>query len=163
RRRWEFMRLPGESIEDLNSESVAWRLLEPWGMTPATATLERHAVYTFQARWVDQWRKGRPRRPGGAAHPVPPLAVQGSCSGLRAAGDLAWKLDLALHDKAPETLLGPYASERVPQVRQVIGFSIELGKVICVPDPGAAAARDAAMIAAVKDRGPTPPLPTPAL
>jgi len=35
--------------------------------------------------------------------------------------------------------------------------------VICVPDRVAAAARDAAMIAAAKDRGPTPPLPTPAI
>ena len=163
RRRWEFMRLPGESIEDLNSESVAWRLLEPWGMTPATATLERHAVYTFQARWVDQWRKGRLLLAGDAAHQMPPFAGQGMCSGVRDAANLAWKLDLVLHDQAPETLLDTYASERVPQVRQVIGFSIELGKVICVPDPEAAAARDAAMIAAVKDRGPTPPLPTPAL
>ena len=163
RRRWEFMRLPGESIEDLNSESVAWRLLEPWGMTPATASLERHAVYTFQARWVDQWRKGRLLLAGDAAHQMPPFAGQGMCSGVRDAANLAWKLDLVLHDQAPETLLDTYASERVPQVRQVIGFSIELGKVICVPDPGAAAARDAAMIAAVKHQGPTPPLPTPAL
>lgn len=31
RRRWEFMRLPGESIEELNTTETAWRLLEPWG------------------------------------------------------------------------------------------------------------------------------------
>jgi 3-(3-hydroxy-phenyl)propionate hydroxylase len=35
--------------------------------------------------------------------------------------------------------------------------------VICVPDPAEAAARDRMMIAAVKERGPTPPLPTPAI
>ena len=29
RRRWEFMALPGETVEDLNEESTAWRLLEP--------------------------------------------------------------------------------------------------------------------------------------
>ena len=45
----------------------------------------------------------------------------------------------------------------------MVAFSIELGTVICVSDPAEAAARDAAMIAAVKDRGPTPPLPTPAI
>src|SRR5207244_6224447 len=35
--------------------------------------------------------------------------------------------------------------------------------VICVANPAEAAGRDAKMIAAVKDRGPTPPLPTPAI
>lgn len=59
RRRWEFMRLPGESIEELNTAETAWQLLEPWGMTPDNATLERHVVYHFQARWADSWRQGR--------------------------------------------------------------------------------------------------------
>ncbi len=58
RRRWEFMRLPHESIEELNNAATAWRLLAPWGLTAANATLERHAVYRFQARWVDTWRHG---------------------------------------------------------------------------------------------------------
>src|SRR5262249_43898536 len=163
RRRWEFICLTGESMEDLNSETAAWRLLGPRGMTPATASLQRHVVYAFQAHSCDQCRNCRLRLAGDAAHQMTPFAGQGMCSGVRDAANLAWKLDLVLHDQAPETLLDTYASERVPQVRQVIGFSIELGKVICVPDPEAAAARDSAMIAAVKDRGPTPPLPTPAL
>jgi hypothetical protein len=85
------------------------------------------------------------------------------CAGVRDAANLAWKLDLVLAGLAPEAILDTYASERVPQVRRVIEFSIELGKVICVPDPAAAAARDEAMIAAVKDRGASPPLPTPVI
>jgi flavoprotein hydroxylase len=163
RRRWEFMRLPGESLADLNNETTAWRLLEPWGLTRANATLERHAVYTFQARWVDDWWKARLLLAGDAAHQMPPFAGQGMCSGIRDAANLAWKLDLILRGRAPEAILATYASERAPQVRATIEFSIELGKVICVPDPAAAAARDAAMIAAAKDRGPTPPLPAPSL
>jgi 2-polyprenyl-6-methoxyphenol hydroxylase-like FAD-dependent oxidoreductase len=163
RRRWEFMRLPGETIAELDDESTAWRLLEPWGVTPDTAALERHAVYTFQARWVDTWRSGRLLVAGDAAHQMPPFAGQGMCAGIRDVANLAWKLDLVLRGAAGERLLDSYASERAPQVREAIGFSIELGKVICVADPAAAAARDVAMIAAVKDRGPTPPLPTPAI
>lgn len=38
RRRWEFMRMPGETIEELNSEQTAWRLLAPWQLTPPTAS-----------------------------------------------------------------------------------------------------------------------------
>jgi 2-polyprenyl-6-methoxyphenol hydroxylase-like FAD-dependent oxidoreductase len=163
RRRWEFMRLPGESIEDLNNEHTAWRLLQPWKMTPQNATLERHAVYTFQARWVDTWRKGRLLLAGDAAHQMPPFAGQGMCAGIRDAANLAWKLDLVLAGRAPDGLLDTYPSERIPQVQQVINFSIELGKVICVPDPAAAAARDTAMVAAVKQTGANPPLPSPAI
>ena len=159
RRRWEFMRLPDERIEDLNTEATAWRLLEPWGMTPAKATLERHAVYTFRARWVDSWRKGSVLIAGDAAHLMPPFAGQGMCAGMRDACNLAWKLDLLLAAKAGDALLDTYASERIPQVRAVINFSIELGKVICVADVEQAAARDAAMIGTAKELGVAPPLP----
>jgi 2-polyprenyl-6-methoxyphenol hydroxylase-like FAD-dependent oxidoreductase len=163
RRRWEFMRLPGETIEELNNEATAWRLLDPWNLTPTNATLERHAVYTFQARWADEWRKGRIFLAGDAAHQMPPFAGQGMCSGIRDAANLAWKLDLVLGGKAADRLLDTYASERIPQVRQLVDFSIGLGKVICVADPAEAAARDAAMIAAAREKGLTPPLPTPAI
>jgi len=163
RRRWEFMRLPGESIDDLNNEHTAWRLLAPWDITPQNATLERHAVYTFQARWVDTWRNGRALLAGDAAHQMPPFAGQGMCAGMRDAANLAWKLDLVLAGKAPDALLDTYATERVPQVRQVINFSIELGKVICVADAAAAAARDAAMTASALHTGLAPPLPAPAI
>jgi flavoprotein hydroxylase len=161
RRRWEFMRLPGESTEELDNEATAWRLLQPWGVTPANATLERHAVYRFQARWVDTWRAGRVLLAGDAAHQMPPFAGQGMCSGLRDAANLAWKLDLVLADKASPALLDTYATERVPHVRAVIDFSMGLGKVICIADAAEAAARDAVMIAAAKERQmavPPPPL-----
>jgi 3-(3-hydroxy-phenyl)propionate hydroxylase len=157
RRRWEFMRLPDESIDDLNSESTAWRLLEAWGFTADNATLERHAVYRFQARWVDTWRRGGMLIAGDAAHQMPPFAGQGMCSGLRDAANLAWKLDLVLSGKAPEKLLDTYASERVPHVQAVINFSMELGKVICIADRAQAEARDRAMIAAVKAGTSLPP------
>jgi len=160
RRRWEFMRLPGEAIEELNSEATAWRLLAPWGVTAGNATLERHTVYRFQARWVDRWRKGRLLLAGDAAHQMPPFAGQGMCAGLRDAANLAWKLDLVLAGTAPETLLDTYATERVPQVRAMIDFSMALGRVICVADPAECAARDAAMIGAGK--GP-PPVAAPPL
>jgi len=159
RRRWEFMCLPHESLDELHDEARAWELLEPWDVHPANARLERHAVYTFNARCADQWRAGRVFLAGDAAHLMPPFAGQGMCSGLRDAANLAWKLDLVLDGLADDALLDTYQSERLPSATAAIGFSIDLGKVICVPDPAEAAARDEAMAAGVDGTGPPPGLP----
>jgi 2-polyprenyl-6-methoxyphenol hydroxylase-like FAD-dependent oxidoreductase len=149
RRRWEFMRLPHESKADLNDEAVAWKLLAPWDVRPDNARIERNAVYTFQAQVAQRWQEGRVFLAGDAAHLMPPFAGQGMCSGIRDAANLAWKLDLVLTGRAPEPLLATYEEERRPSAVAAIDFSIELGRVICVPDPAEAAARDEAMAAAV--------------
>ncbi len=160
RRRWEFMRLPTETIEELNTEETAWRLLQPWHLTPANATLERHTVYTFQARWADQWRMGRVLLAGDAAHLMPPFAGQGMCSGIRDALNLSWKLALVLSGGAPDTLLDTYTSERSAHIQHAIGLSIELGNVICIADPEQAAGRDAVMLqAGGRPELALPPLP----
>ncbi|MFI9612119.1 bifunctional 3-(3-hydroxy-phenyl)propionate/3-hydroxycinnamic acid hydroxylase [Streptomyces sp. NPDC052023] len=147
RRRWEFMRLPGESIAELNKIETAWKLLEPWDVHPGNAALERHTVYTFQARWADSWREGRLLLAGDAAHQMPPFAGQGLCSGLRDAINLGWKLDLVLAGKADEALLDTYTTERCQHLQHAIETSVRLGRIICEPDPAAAAERDARMIA----------------
>lgn len=151
RRRWEFMRLPHESREELDDEGRAWELLAPWDVHPGNARLERHAVYTFNARYAERWRAGRVLLAGDAAHLMPPFAGQGMCAGIRDAANLAWKLDLVLRDLVGEQLLDTYQQERLPHARSAIDFSMELGKVICVPDPAEAAARDEAMAATVTD------------
>jgi len=148
RRRWEFMRLPGESVEDLNNSETAWQLLAPWDIMPENATLERHALYTFRARWAESWRDGRFLLAGDAAHQMPPFAGQGMCAGVRDAVNLAWKLDLVLSGQAEESLLDSYTSERLPHVQSTIQFSVDLGRIICISDPEAANMRDEAMLAA---------------
>lgn len=149
RRRWEFMRLPGETLGELDDESRAWALLAPWDVAPDNARLERHAVYTFQARYAARWRTARVLIAGDAAHQMPPFAGQGMCSGIRDAANLAWKLHHVLAEDAPAALLDTYAEERLPSVRSAIELSMALGEVICVVDPDEAAARDEAMAAAV--------------
>jgi 2-polyprenyl-6-methoxyphenol hydroxylase-like FAD-dependent oxidoreductase len=160
RRRWEFMALPGEPIEDLNDEATAWRLLEPFDARPDNARLEKHAVYRFQARWVEEWRSGHVLLAGDAAHQTPPFAGQGLCTGLRDAANLAWKLDLVLRGLAPDAVLDTYGVERGPHTRAVIELAMDMGKLICVADPAEAAARDEAFISAY-DGGLTdiPPFP----
>jgi len=163
RRRWEFMCLPGEDLSALDEEERAWELLAPWDVNPTTATLVRHAGYRFQARWATTWRKGRVFLAGDAAHQTPPFAGQGMCAGLRDAANLAWKLDVVLTHPEAVAILDSYEVERIPHAAAVIGFAIELGKIICVPDPDEAAARDAAMAPSVADGVATPGPGMPAL
>jgi len=145
------MRLPEETIADLNNTDRAWELLAPWDVRPDNATLERHTVYTFQARWADIWRRGRLLIAGDAAHLMPPFAGQGMCAGLRDAMNLTWKLDRVLRGTSPDGLLNSYTPERTPHVRGFIDFSMELGKVICLTDPAAATERDRLMMAVLQD------------
>ncbi len=152
-RRWEFMRLPHETREDMQRPEKVWELLSPW-VGPEQATLVRYALYTFRSLIADNWRKGRVLIAGDAAHQMPPFMGQGMCSGLRDAWNLAWRFDLVLRDVAPPALLDGYTPERRPQVRAVIDASIAMGQVVCTSDPLKAAERDAAYLA-----GDVPPLP----
>lgn len=164
RRRWEFMALPGEYAEDLNRAEVAWRLLAPWDITPENATLERHAVYKFRGQWATSWKEGRVLLAGDAAHLTPPFAGQGMCSGIRDSAALAWRLDLALRDIAPDDVFDSYGPERSAHVQEWIDFAVELGKVICVPDPEAAAQRDREMLdVRAQTNFRPPPTPSPRL
>ncbi|WP_411282744.1 bifunctional 3-(3-hydroxy-phenyl)propionate/3-hydroxycinnamic acid hydroxylase [Lapillicoccus sp.] len=163
RRRWEFMRLPDETIEQLNTVESAWKRMAVWGLTPDNSVLERHAVYTFRARWAqpEQWRKGRVLIAGDAAHLTPPFAGQGMCAGIRDAQNISWKLDAVLAGRSSPDLLDSYGPERSNNMQYWINFAVGLGAVICVLDTDAAAARDTAMKAAVADPNLAPPPPPP--
>lgn len=163
RRRWEFMRLPHETIESLNRTERAWELLEPFGIRPENSELERHSVYTFQAGWATRWRQGHVLLAGDAAHLMPPFAGQGLGAGLRDVTNLAWKLRAVLDGRAAEAILDSYADERLPHIREFIDFSVELGRVICITDPDEAAARDTRMIAELEKGNPPPAPPAPLL
>lgn len=151
RRRFEFMRLPDEISAELQEPGRVWQLLEPWGVTPDNAQLERAVVYTFVARWAERWREDRVLIAGDAAHQMPPFAGQGMCSGIRDAANLVWKLDLVLRGVCDDELLDTYGTERTAHLQSAIGQSVALGQVICTTDPAAVAERDKTMIAAGGD------------
>lgn len=159
RRRWEFMVLPGESIEELQTPERAWELLKPWGLTPDNATLERSAVYRFQASWAKSWNKGRCALAGDAAHLMPPFAGEGMCAGVRDAFALSWRLNAILEGRLGMEVLDSYTSERLDHARHYIDFSQELGKIICISDEKQAAERDARMKVELAARN-NQPVPT---
>ncbi|MFG2012335.1 bifunctional 3-(3-hydroxy-phenyl)propionate/3-hydroxycinnamic acid hydroxylase [Micromonospora sp. NPDC048868] len=151
-RRWEFMRVPGESREEFETVESVWRLLGLFDITPDNATLERYGVYTTQACSADRWRSGRILIAGDAAHVMPPFMGQGMSSGFRDALNLAWKLDLVHRGLADEALLDTYQEERCAHVQHAIRMSMDSGTVICETDRTAAAGRDAVMLAELRRR-----------
>jgi len=146
RHRWEFMLKPHETAEEMLSDTLIAELLKPWKVEGAV-TLERKAVYRFNAKVAKTWRKGPILLAGDAAHLTPPFAGQGLCAGLRDAANLAWKL-AAVFDGAGEALLDTYQTEREAHVRPTIALAMMMGRTVCITDPSAAQARDQQMLAA---------------
>ncbi|MGX1186411.1 2-polyprenyl-6-methoxyphenol hydroxylase-like FAD-dependent oxidoreductase [Pseudomonas sp. F-14 TE3623] len=156
RLRWEFMALPGEISTELADPVNAWRLLEPWDVTPENATLERSAVYRFQARLANNWRNGRGVIAGDAAHLMPPFAGEGMCAGLRDAVALSWRLDAILRGIMQDTVLDSYTCERREHAKHYLEFSMALGRIICITDDQQAAIRDERMKLELEASGRTP-------
>jgi flavoprotein hydroxylase len=147
RRRWEFMQLPTDPAGWLSQESTAWSLLQKFDVNKENAKLEKSAIYKFQAKWGAEWGRNRVWLAGDAAHLMPPFAGQGLCSGLRDAKNLSFKILHLLDNPSidPSKLLSTYGTERSVHVQHAIHMSVEMGKIICIPDPVAAEARDKAM------------------
>ena len=156
RRRWEYMLLPGETVEEMTTDAKAWELLDSWGVTPENAELERSAVYRFQSRWAKEWNKGRCLIGGDAAHLMPPFAGEGMCAGVRDAVAMAWRLNGILENKFGLDVLDSYTSERIEHAKHYINFSHELGQIICIHDEEEGAKRDAMMMQDLAARGGTP-------
>jgi 3-(3-hydroxy-phenyl)propionate hydroxylase len=169
RRRFEFMRRPDVSVDELGREGTAWQLMKPWNVTPENARLERHAVYTFRGRWACEWRSGNVFLAGDAAHLMPPFLGQGLCAGIRDARSLTWRMSMVHNELATPEILATYGPERLGHVRELIDEAVAAGRVICEQDVERAAERDAEMKrrsqdpAAAPQEPPHPRLGTPTL
>jgi len=160
RHRWEFMLLPGETPETVLEPGFIEGLLARWDCGPLQ--IQRRAVYRFHGLVANRWRLSRVLLAGDSAHQTPPFAGQGMCSGLRDAANLAWKLEAVLRGQAEANLLDTYQPEREPHVRTLIELAIGMGRVVCMLDPAAAAARDRDMLARRRTGEPSLPPPRPA-
>ena len=66
-RRWEFMRLPTETKEEMVQPQKVRDLLGDW-IKPEQGDLIRHALYTFRSLVADEWRGGPDLLAGDAQH-----------------------------------------------------------------------------------------------
>ncbi|ACM40075.1 MULTISPECIES: bifunctional 3-(3-hydroxy-phenyl)propionate/3-hydroxycinnamic acid hydroxylase [Rhizobium/Agrobacterium group] len=141
RRRWEFMVMPGDDLEQLLTPEGIWGLLSPW-LTPDDGEIERAVTYFFHAVMAKPWRVDRVLLAGDAAHQTPPFLGQGLCAGIRDSSNLAWKLASVIKGTASEELLDTYEQERAPHVRKYIENAIQIGSIIQTVDPELARERD---------------------
>lgn len=147
RRRWEFLVMPGDDETELASEKSARALMATYGSGQAEK-IERSLVYTFHARFADQFRRGRVILAGDSAHVMPPFAGQGLNSGMRDAANLAWKLAGVVSSKFHDGILDTYDPERRPHVADMTKLTIKLGRSIMPTNPLRAWLRDRMMITA---------------
>lgn len=129
RERWEFMLLPGETREQMETPEKLAELLAPW-MKRDELTIERQAVYRFHARCCDRFQKGRVFLVGDAAHITPPFVGQGLVAGLRDAANLSWKLAAVVSGRSREAILDTYDEERRPHAKNMIRLAKFMGKLV---------------------------------
>ena len=143
-RRWEFMVLPGERGEELQTPHRARELVDsvtPW-LDGVELDVGRTAVYRFHGLVASKWRAGRVFLAGDAAHQTPPFYGQGMCHGIRDVRNLLWKLAAVRDDRSGPGLLDTYQAEREPHVRAIIEAAIANGRYICTLDREVAVERD---------------------
>lgn len=147
--RWEFMLLPGEDANRMQSRQHASALVAQRAHGAAFEVL-RASAYTFHARVAERWSEGRVLLAGDAAHLSPPFAGLGLSSGLRDAHNLAWKLAAVAGGAASPTLLSTYELERRPDATRAIALAVALGVLVQARRKPLVAARDAAIARAVE-------------
>lgn len=101
----------------------------------APAGIEARALnwstyFRIHHRQVARLRVNRMFVAGDAAHIHSPFGGQGMNTGLQDVWNLAWKLDLVLHERGNDELLESYSAERRPVIRTVIETTDFLTKAL---------------------------------
>lgn len=99
--------------------------------------------FRIHHRQVARLRVNRMFVAGDAAHIHSPFGGQGMNTGLQDVWNLAWKLDLVLHEHGNDELLESYSAERRPVIRSVIETTDFLTKTLGTPTRLAQLLRDA--------------------
>lgn len=117
---WRFDWLLPARGELLTADELVARVrstLTTWCGSVVPYELVGSAEYPVHQRLARRWRVGRTFLAGDAAHLMGALGAQSVEEGLRDAENLSWKLALAWHDGASDTLLDSYQAER----REAVG------------------------------------------
>ncbi|MCC5577486.1 bifunctional 3-(3-hydroxy-phenyl)propionate/3-hydroxycinnamic acid hydroxylase [Microtetraspora sp. AC03309] len=141
-RRFEFMVMPDEPDEQVESPEFLHGLLAPFVPRPAEASIIRHRVYTHHSRIAGTFRKGRVLLAGDAAHLMPVWQGQGYNSGIRDATNLGWKLAAVVSGLCGEDLLDTYDAERRGHAKAMIDLSTTVGRIISIRNRPLAWLRD---------------------
>ncbi|MFC6007455.1 FAD-dependent monooxygenase [Angustibacter luteus] len=148
---------PTATNDDLLEHEKAYEFLErKLGINREQVSITRRVVYKFRSQYAKTFRKGRVFIGGDAAHTMTPGIGQGSCSAMRDASNLAWKLDLILTGRATEALLDSYEPERLSHVLPLIHGSVIAWERAIENDPVKVAERDAFLRSSPS---PEPPVP----
>jgi 2-polyprenyl-6-methoxyphenol hydroxylase-like FAD-dependent oxidoreductase len=78
------------------------------------------SYFRINYRAASHYRHGRIFLAGDASHVHSPFGGQGMNTGIQDAYNLAWKLSLVYHDRAPLSLLDSYEQERRPVAEDVV-------------------------------------------
>ncbi len=132
--RFEFMLLPGETKEQMESPETVRRLISKF-VNPDEVEIIRALVYSFNGLVAERWREGRVLLCGDAAHMNPQFFGQGMNSGMRDASNLAWKLIQVLKGHANPKLLDSYQRERLAHYQKMLKISVQLGYIVSLRNP----------------------------
>ncbi|MGW1563027.1 bifunctional 3-(3-hydroxy-phenyl)propionate/3-hydroxycinnamic acid hydroxylase [Streptomyces sp. NPDC002144] len=135
--------LPDDPAEVRTEEHALGFLQDKTGIKAQSVRITRHKTYRFRSEIADRMREGNVFIGGDAAHLMTPGMAQGSCSAMRDAINLAWRLDLVFDGRASASVLDSYGPERLAHVAPLIQGSLMAWALAAETDPDKAAARDA--------------------
>ena len=133
-----------EADDDAPSLDLVRRILDQRAPTGIEAlSLHWSSYFQVHRRQAAQLRVGRIFIAGDAAHVHSPFGGQGMNTGLHDVWNLAWKLDLVVHELGNDRLLESYTAERRPVIRHVIETTDFLTRAMGTPHRLAQLLRDA--------------------
>jgi 2-polyprenyl-6-methoxyphenol hydroxylase-like FAD-dependent oxidoreductase len=97
-------------------------------------SLHWSTYFQIHHRQVARLQVGRMFVAGDAAHIHSPFGGQGMNTGLQDVWNLAWKLDLALHNRARADLLESYTTERRPIIKHVLETTDFITRALSTPN-----------------------------
>jgi len=144
-RRLEFMLFPDDDPARIVTDDGVRDLVDrhtPYRGVPLH--IIRRAIYGFSERIADRLQDGRIFLLGDAAHVMPPFGGQGMNTGARDAANLCWKLAAVLRSQLCAIVLASYETERRDHIREIVDYSVRVGRLANIRSRPLAVMRDAA-------------------